>query len=136
MISRSAWVPSRGALIAALIAVLLAASALFLWLSPKTTAALDARAAACGPLLVGQIREQFALTHASDYRQRFPKMGFSPELENEQAAFMVVYEGPVTIEVAGRPNSGESLVKKAYNGVICVVVDGDPTVYVNVDTSV
>ncbi|MBI3752409.1 MAG: hypothetical protein HY263_12215 [Chloroflexi bacterium] len=135
---------SRRALVAApLVAV--AGAALALSQLGKPVLALDPRAAACGPSISGSIAEQFPLTQASDYRQRFPHMGLSPELDVSTPAFVVVYAGIVHLSglsVAPAPQGGNGAVpvvapsvRTDFTGVVCVVVNGEATVYSDVDTS-
>jgi hypothetical protein len=134
----------RSAIFAAgLVALVLVAWSAFL--APRRSLALDPRAASCADPITGNVQEQFALDHASDYRTRFPRMGYSPELENSSPAFVVVYLGTARIfGVAGAPApqdaNGNSIgtapvVPTEYTGVVCVVTDIGPTIYVNVDTS-
>jgi len=112
--------------------------------NPKSTIALDPRAAQCGLALAGQIKSQVALDRASDFWTVFPKAGKAPELEVSSPAFVVVYDGtarflseagaPPGIDEAGKPIPQPSTPGEE-TGVVCVVIDGQRIIYVNVDTS-
>jgi hypothetical protein len=131
-------------LAAASLTILVAAVVAAAWaFAPKPSLALDPRGVSCASAVSGPIKDQFPLDRASDYRTRFPKMGFSPELETTQPAFVVLYEGPVSVAVVGGPppqnedgsiGEGPSVEQRSFGGVICVVTEAGPTIYVNVDS--
>ena len=127
----------------ALVAVVILVVATFLG-NPKSTIALDPRGAQCGLALEGQIKSQVALNHASDFWTLFPKAGKAPELEVSSPAFVVVYDGTTHVfnidgEPPGIDENGEPIpqatIADEQTGVVCVVVEGQRIVYVNVDTS-
>lgn len=105
-------------------------------------AARDPRATRCG--IAAPVAREFALEHARDYRMALPRMGRSPELEIESPAYVVVYAGPVNLGGVNRaPDAQDSSGNPighvdqpdSFTGVVCVVVNGSPTIYVNVDAS-
>lgn len=110
---------------------------------PKSSVALDPRAADCGLALVGSIKSQVAVDQASDYRKLFPKMGTSPELEDSSPAFFVVYDGPVDVYggfgaypplgAEGAITDGRAVTK--VTGVVCAITKYGRIVYTDVDTS-
>jgi hypothetical protein len=134
----------RIALATVLMGAAIASVAALVLISPKSALALDPRAAACGALVRAPIKAQVALSKASDYHAAFPKMGYSPELEQAGAAFAVVYDGDATvIGVTGAPAAQDKdgntiaappVAQSTYSGVVCVATDNGPVVYVNVDT--
>lgn len=104
--------------------------------------ARDPRAKACG--IEAPVAREFALEHASDYRTALPRMGRSPELEIETPAYVVVYAGQVNLGgVMGAPDAEDASGipidhvdrPDSFAGVVCVVVNGSPTIYVNVDAA-
>ena len=123
------------------VSIVLAAVALGI---PRSSVALDPRAAECGVALVGSIKSQIALDRGSDYRKTFPKMGYSPELENSSPVFFVVYEGPTEVFTAfgGLPaqNADGSLIEGPraaieVTGVVCAITEFGRIIYTDVDTS-
>jgi hypothetical protein len=89
------------------------------------------------PVGAGKVLTSFALEHGRDYRAVFPKMGKSPELDNQDGSvFVVVFEGPVALPVFGNPRLGsrESPSVRTYSGVVCAVIAGHPVIYADVDT--
>lgn len=97
----------------------------------------DSRALACG--VEAPIAREFALAHASDYRTALPRMARSPELEIDAPAYVVIYAGVVDLAITGAPrpnNAAGDPQPDGFSGVVCVVVNGSPTIYVNVDSSV
>lgn len=97
----------------------------------------DARVAQCP---VGgsdaKVLTTLELTRARDFWTRFPNAGTAPELESDTAAFVIVFDGPITLPGLGYPLPGESGVtvrNAVYKDVICVVTNGHGTIYVNVD---
>lgn len=125
--------------------VALAIAGLLLLSTPAPSLALDPRGALCGPAVSGKIAAQFELAHASDYHQKFPKMGISPELDVADSAFFVVYGGSAEIfgvsggvpaqDADGNVVGPAPPVPTTYSGVVCAVVAGERIVYVNVDTN-
>lgn len=104
--------------------------------------ATDPRQALCTAQVGAPVRAAFAMTRASDYRLHLPKMGYSPELEQGDPAYLVAFSGDITVSVVGAPPAADengravSVTGSApttYSGVVCVVVGGEPIVYVNVD---
>lgn len=80
----------------------------------------------------GDVHAYFRIPSGSDYRQHFPAMGMSPELEGVDGAFVVVYSGQVEIgPLTGIPGAS---VPAAHSDVLCVVLPsgGAPDVYVDV----
>jgi hypothetical protein len=76
----------------------------------------------------------FEMAHARDYRRYVPRMGTSPELDTDAAAFAVVYgdgwAGPMITGAAGaKPQTPEP-----GRRFVCVLVAGaDPILYGDVD---
>jgi hypothetical protein len=67
-----------------------------------------------------------------------PRMGRSPELEIDAPAYVVIYDGVVHLAITGapRPNGAAGNPQPdGIAGVVCVVVNGSPTIYANVDSS-
>lgn len=58
-------------------------------------------------------------------------MGISPELDVDSPAFVVLFDGPVPLPFSGGPPGPSG----PATGVVCVVVEGQSTYYVNVDTT-
>ena len=83
------------------------------------------------------------MAHARDYRTHIPRMGRAPELETDDPAFVVIFRGSVTLPEVGAPppagsgdapvSQGSGVAAVAETGVICVVTDGQPDFYTNVD---
>jgi hypothetical protein len=84
----------------------------------------------CGLSAPAPLRAQFAMSRARDFWLHFPHAGLAPELEIDRPATVVVFDGP--IEIASMRAVG-STAPKTYSNVVCVVVDGERTLYANVD---
>lgn len=103
-------------------------------------AARDSRLDLC-PTVRNKVLASFEIAQARRYQEFIPEMLRSPELETDSSAYVVIFDGPATLDVAGAPPGvddngaviSEEPAPAAYDGVVCVVVDGTPTVYVNVD---
>jgi hypothetical protein len=102
--------------------------------------ATDPRQGICTSRVAAPVRAAIAMDRASDYKRHLPKMGYSPELEQGAPAYLVAFGGDASITVMGAPapdgggSSGVADVSQAvFTGVVCVVVDGAPIMYVNVD---
>jgi hypothetical protein len=84
------------------------------------------------------VAAQVAMEHGRDYRRHFPRMGRSPELEIEAPAFAVAFAGPLDLpHFGGVPPLGQPAIRRSAEsvGVVCVVVNGSPTYYTDVDIS-
>ena len=98
----------------------------------------DERGAVCG-FMDEPIAAQVSMAHAWDYQLHLPRMGRSPELEHDRPAFVVAFAGPIVLPTfGGIPPLG--LVAPAgprppSTGVVCVVVNGSPTYYTDVDVA-
>jgi hypothetical protein len=111
-------------------------------LLPSACGSWDPRAKPCG--IEAPVVREFALEHARDYRTALPRMGRSPELEIDIPAYVVVYAGPLNLGGVMRAPDGQDASGNpighvdqpdSATGVVCVVVNGAPTIYVNVDAS-
>lgn len=67
-------------------------------------------------------------------------MGANPELRSDDPAFIVVYDGPVSLMAAYAPPpmpngqlSQTQTIRTTYTGVVCVVIKNVPIVYADVD---
>ncbi len=81
----------------------------------------------CG--ISGDVAAYFRIPEGNDYRDHFPEMGKSPELDGVSGAFVVVYEGPVEGPFTGVPGASHGPVVD----VLCVIPpDGDPFIYSDV----
>lgn len=107
---------------------------------------VDPRLKTCTDGVKGSVQASFAMAEARDYKGRVPRMKLSPELETNEPAFVVVFAGAVSLGVAGAPgpqtdeSAGAAALEPAirqaeFTGVVCVVMDGFPTYYSNVDVS-
>jgi hypothetical protein len=99
----------------------------------------DERGAACGHM-DQPIAAQVAMAHARDYQQHFPRMGRAPELEIDAPAFAVAFAGALSMGTTGGPapngaGGAPARPQPPLTGVVCFVVNGSPTYYVNVDIS-
>ncbi len=109
--------------------------------------ALDERLRTCGAAHPGNVvRASFDIPRARDYQLYVPGMPDNPELQTDEPAFFAIFAGPTQITVAGPlPASDDKaaldaatsvgIAPRSYEGVVCAVVHGVPTVYVDVDTS-
>jgi len=80
--------------------------------------------ATCG--IGGHIAAYFRIPPGNDYRDHFPEMGRSPEIEGVSGLFVVVYEGPVSGPFLGRPGASREPVSDA----LCVITqDGERMIY-------
>lgn len=98
----------------------------------------DPRMALC-PVKGNPVLASFEIPQARAYTQYIPRMLRSPELETEAPAYVVLFDGPARLLVAGsvpREGSTEAEIVSTdeyFDGVVCVVVDGQATVYIDVD---
>jgi hypothetical protein len=78
----------------------------------------------------GTIDSYFKIPKGLEYRDVFPKMGLSPELDGAVSPFVVVYSGEVdSTLLGGRPD----MPKAKLTNVLCVVLaEGEPIVYADV----
>ena len=112
---------------------------------PQSSVALDPRAAACGEVVHGTIKSQTALDQGRDYRALFPKMGYSPELEDSNPAFFVIYDSPTEVlsifggypalNADGTLSELERPAVVERTGVICAITKYGRIIYTDVDTS-
>lgn len=106
------------------------------WALASATHGTDPDLAGCAEP-VGNVRASFDLAHARDLWSHIPKFKGAPELEIDAPAHVVVYAGPVRIQIAGKPGSVDTTNGvPAFNHVVCVSIGGEPTYYANVDVSV
>jgi len=87
-----------------------------------------------------KVRASFDVPHARDIKDFLPGILDNPELRTNVAASVVVFDGPVTLRVAGNPRSVEGATgvgfgPMTYDGVVCVLLGEFRVVYVDVDTS-
>lgn len=97
--------------------------------------ATDPRAAMCPD---GKQLSSFQLPAANQIWDRIPKMEVNPELRNTEPVLVIVYDGEVEIMAALAPidaahESSARTQEAAYGGVVCVVINGQPIVYADVD---
>lgn len=97
--------------------------------SAGRSAAAQAAIDSCG--LTGEVAAYFSMEAKSSYRQYFPAMGKSPELDGVDDAFIVVYNGAVVHENRA-PVPGLGKNNKLIDAVCVVLPSGDPIVYENV----
>ena len=73
----------------------------------------------------------FEMPHARDYQRHLPKMLLSPELDVDAPGFVVIYAA------GAHPMTGpaESMPSDPDHRTICILVDGVPSVYDDVDIS-
>jgi hypothetical protein len=83
----------------------------------------------CG--VTGEVAAYFSMEPASSYRQYFPSMLLSPELDGVDDGFVVVYNGEV---VGGTQGGVPGLqVRSRFTNALCVTLtNGDVIVYANV----
>lgn len=109
-----------------LLAIALACGAAGCTSLPSSTAAPSASDAVSGRTCPGydpaNVLAEFPMPHASSYREYLPKMGISPELDNDsEPAYMVIFNGPVATYSGVESN------------VVCVVQhDGTANLYADV----
>jgi hypothetical protein len=99
-------------------------------------AAQDPRLEACGANTAGNtVLARFELPRARDFWSRFPFAGRAPELETDQPAFVVVFNGPASHFVVGTwiEGQGPDVRLDATENTVCVVAGGETNVYFNVD---
>lgn len=78
----------------------------------------------CG--IGGHIAAYFRVPLGNDYRDHFPEMGRSPEIEGVSGLFVVVYVGPVSGPFLGRPGASREPVSDA----LCLITqDGERMIY-------
>lgn len=141
---------ATAAVAAAVVVVLWSIS---VWRTPVAAAPPDPRAFADDPRLARCVNRgpdplaAFEMAHAADYRRHLPAMGFSPELERPDPAFVVVLADGTTWGVGGtRANGSDDLAsppaetRGPNDHDLCVLVGADAAtaeqfVYGNVDTS-
>lgn len=105
------------------------------WSLASSTKGTDPRLGACaGPQ--GNVRVAFELAHARDLWDHIPGFLKAPELEVDDPAHVVVYDGPVVMEAHGRPRQDNTPGPMRIDHVVCVAIAGDPTYYTSVDLSV
>ena len=90
-----------------------------------------------------RVLSSFELAHARDFWTRFPEAGLAPELERDDPAFVVVFDGPATHMLALAPifvtaapadQAGEiASANVTRNNVVCVVTAGGPYMYSEVN---
>jgi hypothetical protein len=99
--------------------------------------AQDQRLADCGAEVPGnRVLTTFDLAHARDFWLRFPAAGKAPELDVDDPAFVVVFDGPATqplMAPAPDSSSGVALTSATRDNVVCVVIAGEPNLYSGVD---
>lgn len=102
-------------------------------------AAVDPRMVACGANdPANKVLATFDLPRARDFWVRFPSAGLAPELEVDDPAFVVVFDGPASHPVIGPgpdPESADGLAvtpQLTRDHVVCVVVKGAISIYSDV----
>lgn len=76
----------------------------------------------------------FEMGHARDYRAYLPRMGLSPELDVDNAAFAVVYrDGWAGVARSGGQGSDPASPTPGRRFVCVLVAGGDPNLYSDVD---
>ncbi|MEP7379956.1 MAG: hypothetical protein ABI725_10400 [Chloroflexota bacterium] len=99
-------------------------------------AAQDPNMLACGVTSPSDVAAAFPLQRASDFRSHLPHALGVPELDRSDPAYVVVFAGPRAIGVVGAPAlDGRTVAPRVYDHVVCVIIDGDPTFYANVNTA-
>lgn len=98
--------------------------------------ATDPRQALCTSRVAASVRAAFSMDKARDYRLHIPKMGYSPELEEDSPAYLVAFDGEASVAIVGAAPAvdengnqvaGSDAARGTYSGVVCVVVGGSPT---------
>jgi hypothetical protein len=137
---------------AAVLVIALVVAATFAVLAPRPSAttpsrpvppdpaafAGDPRLAACFAN-AGPVEFAFEMAHARDYQRHLPKMLLAPELDVEDAAFVVVFErgAQLRLPLTGTPTaSGGPTDAASVAGdprTVCILVADTPNVYENVD---
>jgi hypothetical protein len=102
------------------------------WALAGAVKGTDPRLGACGGP-VGNVRVAFDLDHARDLWAHIPGFLGAPELEVDDPAHVVVYDGPVAIDITGRPRAHGP---QTFDHVVCVAIHGEQTYYSSVDLSV
>jgi hypothetical protein len=99
-------------------------------------AAQDPRLEQCGANIPGnKVLTSFELPRARDFWSRFPTAGRAPELETDQPAFVVVFNGPASHFVVGTWIAGQDPDVRLglSEKTVCVVAGSEVNVYANVD---
>lgn len=99
--------------------------------------AADPRLRECGGTGGARVEAAFSMAHASDFWDHFPNALGAPELRSDLPAYVVVFNGPVDLLLAGNPRGGtqSGLSTRQFVDVVCVLVGGVPNFYVDVDTT-
>ncbi len=97
----------------------------------------DPRLSRCGVPLATPLYA-FELAHAGDYHRHLPAMLLAPELDVDDPAFVVVFDGPQPFGLSGGPGPPSS--NEPGNHDVCILVGHDPAtatlnIYGNVDVS-
>jgi hypothetical protein len=96
----------------------------------------DPRLAACFAD-AGPVEYAFEMAHALDYLRHLPRMLLAPELDVEDAAFVVVFEkgAQLRLPITGTPTASGSPTDAATGDprTVCILVANTPNVYENVD---
>lgn len=128
---RSPARPSRGLIT---IAVVLGAA----WTLTAAARANDERVLACAAAPSANVASVFDVPRAEHLLELIPKFGKAPELEgNKASASVVIFRGPTEVRYPGRANLDPNAVKatETVSNIVCVVIDGVPTYYANIDLS-
>jgi hypothetical protein len=96
-----------------------------------TAAARDPRVTACGIDSAARVAAVIDLAHAKDVWTRLPALGRSPELEVDDPASLVVYEGDVPAP-AMHVGMGQMRPSSLHNAICVLDASGAPTIYENV----
>jgi hypothetical protein len=118
---------------APIIALLVAAGCSFL--SPYPVDRSHPGFSACGGDATGVIAA-FPISRARDFWKHFPAAGKAPELEVDDPAFIVVYDGIHEFAHMGNPRAETAAPRQSRAGLtdLCVFVGGSTNVYTDVST--
>ena len=107
-------------------------------LAPRDLQGRDPRIDFC-PIGDNRVEAAFAIDRARDYREHLRLMGRSPELETDEPAFVVIFEGPGDFVVQQAPPGPGGVAKppaapgSPSEWLVCVIVGTSPNVYTGVD---
>jgi hypothetical protein len=90
---------------------------------------------ACGGEATGVIAA-FPIRRARDFWKHFPAAGKAPELEVDDPAFVVVYDGVQRFPHMGNPRGETAPPRQERSGFtdLCVFVGGSTNIYTDVST--
>lgn len=112
--------------------IVLAAVASLMLIYVQAVSGADPRLRACGGASPGvKVRVSFAMTHARDFQAHYPHALKTPELNTDEPAYVVDFDGSVNVRFTGNPRSEPR--QGPYHNVVCVFAQGIPNWYYDVD---